>query len=225
MPIEINQNKPVILAYEGPLSGSSWPVDRNLVIGRDSECDISITERQVSRQHAKIESAGNSRIQIIDLNSKNGTYVNGDRISGSQILKDGDEIKIALIQQFVFISSDATLPLNMRQPAALEKNQKLFVDENARRVWIGDKELLPALSVPQYKLLVLLYRSENSVVTREFIVNSVWGENESIGVSEQALDALVRRLRERLKKDDPTHDYIKTIRGVGFIFANDTFED
>jgi DNA-binding response OmpR family regulator len=60
-------------------------------------------------------------------------------------------------------------------------------------------------------------------VSREEIVNAVWGEQEAVGVTEQALDALVRRLRGRLNKIDPTHDYVLTVRGVGFKFENDAF--
>jgi len=70
-----------------------------------------------------------------------------------------------------------------------------------------------------------LYKSEDTVVSREKVVQEVWTEDEAIGVSEQALDALVRRLRARINKIDPTHEYISTIRGVGFIFRNDTYKD
>ena len=51
-------------------------------------------------------------------------------------------------------------------------------------------------------------------------MQSVWGEKESVGVSEQALDALVRRTRDRLKKFEKNHEFIVTVRGYGFIFEN-----
>jgi DNA-binding winged helix-turn-helix (wHTH) protein len=83
--------------------------------------------------------------------------------------------------------------------------------------------LIPPLSVSQYDLLVCLYEHQGSVVTREEVVEAVWKNEEAVGVTEQALDALVRRLRDRLKKNDPTHEYIVTIRGVGFKLENDSF--
>jgi len=213
----------MIFAQDGPLNGKNWVVKNGLTIGRDLICDITIVNRQVSRLHAKLETQKDNMLSIIDLDSKNGTYVNGDRLESPHFLEDGDIIKIALIQEIVYVSSDATLPLSLVMPQEKPSPQKLFIDEKARRVWIGDKELIPPLSVSQYKLLNLLYHSNNQVVNRESIVHIVWSEKEAIGVTEQAIDALVRRLRNRLKKIDPTHEYIKTIRGVGFLFKNDIF--
>lgn len=218
------KNFPVLFGQEGPLNGRKWVIKKELLIGRDSDCDISIPNRQVSRQHARIEITKNNLIRIIDLNSKNGTYVNDVHVSEHRNLEDGDVVKIALIQELAFISSDATLPLDAFRKQKETKSQKLFIDEKARRVWVGEEELLPPLSVFQYKLLTLLYKSENTVVSREKVIHDVWTEDEAIGVSEQALDALVRRLRARLNKIDPTHEYISTSRGVGFIFRNDTYK-
>ena len=219
-----NQNTPIIYAQDGPLKGENWIVKEEFLIGRDLNCDITISDRQVSRIHAKIEMKKDMQLGIIDLDSKNGTYVNGDRLDSTHLLEDGDVIKIALVQELIFISSDATLPLDLNISKFESKSQKLFIDEKARRVWMGERELIPPLSVSQYKLLTLLYHSNNEVVNRELIVQEVWGEDEAVGVSEQALDALVRRLRTRLKKIDPTYEYIETIRGVGFLFKNDYFD-
>lgn len=218
-----SQNTPILYANDGPLNGENWIINGDLSIGRDSECDISISDRQVSRVHAKIEIRDQDHLCLIDQNSKNGTYVNGDRLEEPYFLEDGDIIKIALIQELVYISSDATVPLSVKIPTLDNKTQKLYIDEKARRVWLGETEMVPPLSVSQYKLLRLLYHAKNEVVKREQIVSEVWGEEESIGVTEQALDALVRRLRRNLIKVDPSHEYIETIRGVGFLFKNDYF--
>ena len=217
-------SQPIIFAHEGPLKGQTWVVTDGITIGRDMTCDITIPDRQVSRMHAQINIKSGSCVEISDLDSKNGVFVNGERIIEPVVLSDGDIVKIALIQEMFFVSSDATIPLNVKIPAA-EVAPKLFLEENARRVWIGDEELMPPLSVQQYKLLTLLYQSENSAVTREQIINEVWEDDAAIGVSDQALDALVRRLRDRLHKKDPTHEYITTIRGVGFLFKNIFYED
>jgi DNA-binding winged helix-turn-helix (wHTH) protein len=221
---QTNHNTPIIFAHDGPLKGDNWIVEKELMVGRDMDCDVTISDRQVSRFHAKLEPIKDGKVRIVDLDSKNGTYVNGERINGSYVLGDGDAIKIALIQELVFISSDATLPLDSRTIQPKSKTKKLFIDEKARRIWIGEKELIPPLSVSQYKLLILLYQSESTAIPREKIIRAVWSEDEAVGVTEQALDALVRRLRTRLLKNDPTHEYIVTIRGVGFIFKNDSYD-
>ena len=220
---EIKKESPIILAHNGPLNGMNWNVSGNLSLGRDPECDIVIDDRQVSRIHAQIKVSKGNEIRLVDLNSKNGTYLNGEVISTPVTLKDGDEIKIALVQEFVFISSDATLPLDQSHIVDSTISRKLYIEQKARRVWVGEKELTPPLSVSQYALLFYLYENEGKVVTREQIVDAVWGEKESIGVTEQAIDALVRRLRSSLIKHDPSHEYIITVRGVGYILQNDNY--
>ena len=221
--IEPVNEVPFLLAQNGPLQGQIWPINKEIIIGRDPLCDIVINDRQVSRKHAQIQKQNNNGNALVDLNSKNGTLLNGEFVDGPTSLKDGDEIIVGLVQEFLFVSSDATLPLGQTAIDEQVGSQKLFIDKKARRIWIGEKELIPALSVSQYELLVFLYENPDCVVSREDIVNAVWGEDEAVGVTEQALDALVRRLRGRLHKIDPTHDYILTVRGVGFKFENDSF--
>ena len=74
---------------------------------------------------------------------------------------------------------------------------------------------MPALSSAQFRLLVALYEQTGKVVPREELVTKIWQEEEASGVSEQALDALIRRLRDRLAELDDTHQYIVTVRGHG----------
>ncbi len=55
---------------------------------------------------------------------------------------------------------------------------------------------------------------------RAALVAEVWGEDQTVGVSDQALDALIRRLRDRIAVLDPTHQYINTVRGHGLRLDN-----
>jgi DNA-binding response OmpR family regulator len=97
---------------------------------------------------------------------------------------------------------------------------KLRLDPRSRRVWVGDEELIPPLSVPQFNLLNLLYTQTGEVVSRQDLMLAVWGEEEAIGVSDQAMDALIRRLRYRISEKDPSHSYIITVRGHGVRLDN-----
>ncbi|HAD07314.1 MAG TPA: hypothetical protein DCE76_09170, partial [Anaerolineaceae bacterium] len=99
-------------------------------------------------------------------------------------------------------------------------NKRLVLDKLSRRVWVSGQELLPPLSVPQFRLLEALYDNEGRVVSRQDLVLAVWGDEEAVGVSEQALDALVRRLRDRLAVLDPNHAYLITVRGYGLRLDN-----
>ncbi len=82
-------------------------------------------------------------------------------------------------------------------------------------MFIAGKEVDPPLSLPQYRLLEMLYDAGGAVCTRDGVVEAVWPEAVGEGVSEQAIDALVRRLRDRLAEVDPDNQYIVTVRGHG----------
>jgi DNA-binding response OmpR family regulator len=97
---------------------------------------------------------------------------------------------------------------------------RLMMDQKSRRVWVNQQQLVPSLSAQQFKLLWLLYENQGLVISRADLVTAVWGEDQSAGVSDQALDALIRRLRERLASLDPSHQYIDTVRGHGVRFDN-----
>jgi pSer/pThr/pTyr-binding forkhead associated (FHA) protein len=215
---------PILVAQTGPLNGLRWTVETTLVVGREPGCEIPIPNREVSRYHARLTLTPEGVI-IEDLGSKNGTHCNGQPVVEPRLLQDGDVIQVALAQQFLYLGSDATATIPLEggemdmaglQPVA----GRLRLDIRSRRVWIGDKELLPPLSVSQFHLLGLLYDRQGRVVERQELITSVWGDEEAVGVSEQALDALIRRLRDRLAAIDPTHSYIITMRGHGVRLDN-----
>lgn len=215
---------PVLIGQAGPLNGQRWTIRGSLVIGRDSTADIVVTtpDKQVSRHHARLTATPNG-MMLEDLESKNGTHHNGQKIEAPVLLQDGDVLQIALAQQFIFLSSDSTVPLGMGTDdtgSVLLEQGRLKLDKRARRVWVGDEEISPPLSVAQFTMLDLLYRRGGRVVSRQEMVDAIWGEEHAYEVSNQALDALVRRLRDRLAELDKKHDYIVTVRGHGLRLDN-----
>lgn len=217
-----NHNLPFIIAQGGPLDGQRWVLKSQLIIGRDSSCDIPIPDRQVSRKHAMI-SCTEEGVLLEDLSSKNGTFCNSHKIEPSCLLSEGDEIQVALSQIFFFLSSDATLPLE-DLPFGINTERCLKLDSASHQVWILGKELEPALSFAQFCLLQQLYLKSGEVVSRPEMISAVWG-SETEFITEQALDALIRRLRDRLIQLDPDHEYLVTVRGHGLRLDNPLIVD
>jgi pSer/pThr/pTyr-binding forkhead associated (FHA) protein len=209
----------VLIAQQGPLEGQRWNIQSELVIGRAPDCDIQISDRQVSRFHARI-SATKDVVELEDLGSKNGTYIGNEMLAEKVKMEDGLIFSVALIQKFVYYVSDATMPLEDIPSLNNQRQEGLFVDKKSRRVWVGKKEVLPPLSVPQFILVETLFENPNVVVSREELIARIWSNEQSEGVSDQALDALIRRLRERLYKLDPDFEYILTVRGHGLRLQN-----
>jgi DNA-binding winged helix-turn-helix (wHTH) protein len=209
--------KPVLIIHDGERAGQRWTIQGEaLIIGRGTECDLVLPERQVSRQHLKIKLVGD-RYYAEDLESKNGTWINGQQLKGERPLKDGDEIQLAMAVKMAFVESEATAPMALNKSSA---GGRLRLDRDSRRVFIGDKEIDPPLSLPQYRLLELLFDANGAVCTRDDVISSVWPEAVGEGVSEQAIDALVRRLRDRIAEIDPERQYVVTVRGHGFRLDN-----
>lgn len=209
------KDRAVLIVVEGPLRDAQWVIgDREMVVGRGIHCDIVLPERRVSREHLRIWREGGSHY-VEDLNSKNGTYINGERLEGRRELQEGDELQIALWVKLRFIGAEATVPLSM-DDAGTRGGRGLSLDPRTRQVLIDGRELDPQLSLYQYRLLEMLYQAGGGVCTRDDVVSAVWPEAVEEGVSEQAIDALVRRLRDRLAELDPGHQYIVTVRGHGF---------
>ncbi len=218
--IEHDGEYPILVAQDGPLNGQRWTLNRTLMVGRDPSCDIYVQDRQVSRFHARITPTPEG-VTIEDLGSKNGTNHNGVELTAPVMLQDGDVLGIALAQRFIFLTSDATMPLMEGRV----RGRRLIVDQKSRQVWVNQQQVTPPLSAQQFKLLWMLYERQGQVISRSDLVAVVWGKEQAAGVSDQALDALIRRLRDRLAVFDPNHQYIHTVRGHGLRLDNPSLGD
>ena len=68
-------------------------IDAPLTIGRGADCDVALGwDREVSRLHAQLERVGTHWVLIDDGLSRNGSFVNGERVVGRRLLRDGDRL-------------------------------------------------------------------------------------------------------------------------------------
>ncbi|MBI1916224.1 MAG: FHA domain-containing protein [Planctomycetes bacterium] len=79
-------------------------VDRfPFLLGRHPECDHQLYHPLVSRRHCQLTEA-DGRLVVRDLQSKNGTFVNGNRVTDAGVLCDGDEINLGCLIYRVCLS-------------------------------------------------------------------------------------------------------------------------
>ncbi len=212
------KERPVLIIRDENQPAQQLPMPKDEVtVGRGEECEIVVDNRNISRQHIRIYKESD-RFFVQDLDSKNGTWINSQQLKGRRELQNNDEIRLAASTYIQFIGSGATTP--MLSDVSAFTGGKLRLDREARRVFVGEVEVDPPLSLPQYRLLELLYNHAGGICTRDTVVETVWPEAMVEGVSEQAIDALVRRLRDRLNEIDPANQYIVTVRGHGFRLEN-----
>lgn len=201
----------LLLWMEGEDIRGRWTLAKPVTsLGRWQDNDVVIDDRWVSRYHAQVRRQGDQYL-IQDMDSKNGTLVNGQRITTPTVLTDGDEIQVTPLIKLTFVDygSTAPLPVETELPG-------LELDEGARQVYLRGQLLDPPLSPSQFALLSLLAEQPGRVYSRDEVVSDVWPGEEAEGISDEAIDALVRRIRLRLRTLDPDHEYIVTVRGYGF---------
>ncbi len=78
---------------EGPNVGARYALGGEFTFGRSSTCEAVLRDRRVSRRHAQIRPGGDGW-QLLDLGSRNGVLLNGERIQGRAPLAAGDRIQI-----------------------------------------------------------------------------------------------------------------------------------
>lgn len=177
--------------------------DDIVTIGRAVENDIVITSRRVSREHACVRREG-WRAILQDLNSTNGTFLNGERVLTPAELHDKDHIDIGDVT-LVFHDPDITYHDTLFP--------ELEVDIAAAVVRV-DRHVVE-LSAKEFALLVFLYDHRGQVCSKDDIGKAVWPEDHGI-VYDYQIENLVRRLRTKLESDPADPQLLLTIRGMGY---------
>src|SRR5687767_14159434 len=93
-------------------------VKQETVLGRQAECDVLLTEGHTSRRHAKLVQAEDG-YWLEDLGSSNGTFINGNRISGRVKVASGDRLRFD-VEEF-----DFRIP-GQAAPAALDESKTVY---------------------------------------------------------------------------------------------------
>lgn len=212
----MEQRVPRILMQGGQLKGSEYVLSKDSTsIGRALDSDLVVDDRLASRRHARVDRE-HGQFVITDCGSRNGTFLNGQRISEPHVLRDGDELQIGLDFKALYVDPEATGALVTE---AIIRGRGLWLDQDRREIWVQGRKLAPPVSKAQFRLLALLQEEPGRVYSRDEIVRAAWPEDAGQGVSDETIDALVGRLRRRIAALDPHHQYIVTMRGHGFKFV------
>jgi len=133
--------RPVVVVLQGDTLGQTYTLDRDrTIIGRGTLADLLLLDEVASRQHAEIlrlETADNcAEYYVNDLDSTNGTFLNGTRVISQQLLQDGDKIKIgkhlikfALLDEFEAEFQERLHQMTLRDElTGLRSRRSLFAE-------------------------------------------------------------------------------------------------
>ncbi|MDJ0761950.1 MAG: GGDEF domain-containing protein [Myxococcota bacterium] len=86
--------------------GSVRPIDKSkMIIGRDPKCDLVLRDDGISRHHAEVTHMGLGSVAIRDLDSTNGTFIEGKRIKDA-VLRDGEKVLLGRRTILKFVLQD-----------------------------------------------------------------------------------------------------------------------
>lgn len=136
IPKQQGQQKFYLIIVDGDNVGKIYPLDKKTItIGRSDEFDIQLADSSCSREQAIIEFNDNNKPVLKDLDSTNGTFVNGAKITEINI-EDGDKILLGFSSVFMFAIQDSLeskFQMNLYEFSITDHltgafNQKYFLD-------------------------------------------------------------------------------------------------
>ncbi|MBF0383856.1 MAG: response regulator [Magnetococcales bacterium] len=157
-----------------------------------------------------LESPQTRHIPIIMLTAK-GEEI--DRVVGLEVGADDYLVKPFSIRELILrikVALKRTLFRNVSAQRIL-KFDRLYINFDTHHVFVEEEEIL--LTATEFKLLSTFIEREGSVLTRDVLLDVVWGIQSY--VKTRTVDSHIKQLR---KKMGSAGDYIETVRGVGYLF-------
>jgi DNA-binding response OmpR family regulator len=157
-----------------------------------------------------------SQVPIIMLTAKGSET---DKVAGLEVGADDYITKPFSMREFRSRVKAALRRSRMAGETAAEaggaiETGELKIDFDRRMVTLGDEEI--KVTYVEFEILGALARSPGRVLTRETLLEHVWGDSDYR--DPRTVDVHIRHLREKLESDPKEPDYLFTVRGVGYRF-------
>jgi DNA-binding response OmpR family regulator len=157
-----------------------------------------------------------SQVPIIMLTAKGSET---DKVAGLEVGADDYITKPFSMREFRSRVKAALRRSRMGAESAAEAGGaiecgELKIDFDRRMVTLGEEEI--KVTYVEFEILGALARSPGRVLTRETLLEHVWGDSDYR--DPRTVDVHIRHLREKLESDPKEPDYLFTVRGVGYRF-------
>jgi diguanylate cyclase (GGDEF)-like protein len=142
--------RPCLVVIAGAHLGEIFPVEGEIIIGRDTEANLRLPEDEgVSRRHARVTPMADGAL-LADLGSQNGTFVDGDKVS-ERVLKEGMKIRVGQTTVLKFARYDAVeeaaqrslLESALRDGLTRAFNRRYFLQRLAAEIRFAERHTQP----------------------------------------------------------------------------------
>lgn len=96
--------------------------------------------------------------------------------------------------------------------------KNLEVNTNEAKVYKDGKEIV--LTALEYRLLLILINNRGVVMSRKKLLENIWDVTGDF-VEENTLTVYIKRLRDKIEEEPTEPEFIKTVRGIGYVIEND----
>jgi DNA-binding winged helix-turn-helix (wHTH) protein len=142
---------------------------------------------------------------------------------GSGIFEDRD---VDAYLENVGLIKDKTLQIPLLgvyikdEQAKAPSSSTIVFDENTNSIKKGSTVLSDQLTSSEFRMLAYLLQNQDRVIEREELINVVWsGVKSTAGITDQAVDQLIFRVRRKIEEDANHPAHLHTIKGRGFKFT------
>lgn len=133
-----------LIVASGKSAGRAIAIKRNkLLIGRAEECDVRPLSEEVSRRHCAI-TVGPTEVWVEDLGSRNGTFVNGTKLTERTKVVDGDIVRVGSLE----LKVSCTLPAPQASGSEDDVSRWLMADDQPAGMSDTTRSLAPAADDP-----------------------------------------------------------------------------
>lgn len=198
------------LVYEGYEVDNSYDGKEGLEKALNGKYDLIILDLmipnlnglEVCRRVRKIKNT-----PIIMLTARDSVM---DKVSGFQMGADDYVVKPFAIEELLArIEALLRRVNNSSESINLIEFKDIVINIESRTVECNGKQI--NLTTKEYELLLYLVKNKNKVLTRDYLIENIWGYDYD--GENNVVDVYIRHLRSKLNKDD----YIQTVRGVGYV--------
>lgn len=181
---------------ENPPMGNSWMEWAQRTAKAQEECrkiwNGLRREEQMTLRH-------------IAMNASTG-YLERGPLELKGLIKQAGEKEFALFSPMLqrYIGTQAAV-----------SSQPIIVDSQTGDVWLNGQPVVE-LTAQEFKLIELMYNRQNEICSVDEIIEGIYDENEGFGISNNAVSALIKRVRAKLEPDPKHPRYLLNVKGRGY---------
>ena len=203
-----NNNVPVDYSFE----------QEQIRIGRDSDADFIIQSPFISRKHAEITQDGDN-FSLRDAGSKNGTFVNGVRITEKPVtLKAGDVISFSPEIKYLYSESETLETQSVIIPTG---TYGIVIDDKTEDVYIDGIMLKPKLGHNEYLFIKKLTEEPDRIHTYDELTKYIYPETDDgdpyvVSIYMKYIQTIKNDIQKKIRKSGISRGVIKSRTNEGY---------